>query len=193
MAGARRLLDCSYQKRSFFSCKLKWSESVKKSFMEAFSVNFHDLLSSLQNLSFNPNETLNIFTSFLLKLLPSHSNSKSLNKGKNKNNSINKNNLHKTSPISSHPSSSPSNPPTHSSPKPSVPWWNEDCEKALSERKLALLLYKAFPSVSNFIELKRQEAITKRTLKKAKRIGWHSFCTFLSHITSHSSVLLVHD
>lgn len=126
-------IDCSYQKRPFFSCRLKWSDPVKKSFIEALSVNFHDLTSSLQNLSLSPNERLNIFTSFLLKLLPSHSNSKPINK--NKNSIIASIKITHTRLLLSHPSSPPSNPPAHSFPKPPVPWWNEDCERALSERK----------------------------------------------------------
>lgn len=71
---------------------------------------------------------------------------------------------------------------------PPAPWWDEECSKSVEQRKQALKLFRSNPSYVNFLNLRRQEAITKRTLRSAKREGWRAFCESITPLTNICSL-----
>jgi len=81
-------------------------------------------------------------------------------------------------------------PSKHNSNKPHLklfspaPWWNDFCEEALLNRKQAMSSYKKNPSLKNYINFKKQEALSKKIFKKEKREGWKEFC----HSSYNSSI-----
>lgn len=56
-----------------------------------------------------------------------------------------------------------------------VPWWNEACRLAISQRIKAFKFYKKFPTLENFIEFKRCKAKAKWIIKTAKANSWKKF------------------
>lgn len=67
-------------------------------------------------------------------------------------------------------------------------WWNPECQFALIARSKATKTFKQSPSIENLIELKRNEAVAKRTFKKAKRNAWKKFCSGVNPNTPVSKV-----
>lgn len=61
------------------------------------------------------------------------------------------------------------------------PWWS--CTEAVEHRKQAFRLFKKSPSPENFLNLKRQEASTKKILRNEKRRSWRFFCEDISSYT----------
>lgn len=59
-------------------------------------------------------------------------------------------------------------------------WWNDICDKAISDRRLALQKYSRDPSDNNFRNLKAHERKTTNILKKQKKLGFHKFCSNIS-------------
>lgn len=57
----------------------------------------------------------------------------------------------------------------------SVPWWNEDCYKAISDSKVSLNRYKKHRTIDNLIELKRTKARARRIIKESKKQSWQKY------------------
>ena len=70
----------------------------------------------------------------------------------------------------------------------SHPWWNDECTKIERLRKAKLSRYRHVSSYENYLDLQKFEAISKRTFKKTKILGWKSFCETLSHNSKLSNV-----
>ena len=68
------------------------------------------------------------------------------------------------------------------------PWWNAECNKATSDYKKALYLYKKVTTFENKIEFKRLKAIAKRTIKTAKQNSWHQFLQTINNQTPAKEV-----
>lgn len=66
-----------------------------------------------------------------------------------------------------------------------VPWWNKECAQAVKKRKQLYNLLNRNPTLTNIIELKKQESITRRILKQTKRNSWTAYISSLTcNVTS---------
>ena len=72
--------------------------------------------------------------------------------------------------------------------KPLPAWWDEECNRAVENRKQKLLKYKHNASLDNFICCQKVCAETKKLLKKKARDSWKSYCSGLNRSTSSSEV-----
>lgn len=69
-----------------------------------------------------------------------------------------------------------------------TPWWNNKCDEAIKNRKLAFKNYKKLSNYSNFLIYKKAEAIAKRTLSEARRESFKNFCDSLDRHTPLTKV-----
>ena len=58
-----------------------------------------------------------------------------------------------------------------------VPWWNEECTKAIKSRNKAFRELRKNLSQDNVIEYQKKRAIARRTIKSSKRKAWRDFCS----------------
>ncbi|CAK1553054.1 unnamed protein product [Leptosia nina] len=72
--------------------------------------------------------------------------------------------------------------------RPPAPWWNSTCEEAVIKSYNALKLYRNDPTVDNYINYKRLDALKKRTIKEQKRISWNSYCNSFNRTTPISQI-----
>lgn len=72
--------------------------------------------------------------------------------------------------------------------KPKNPWWDQDCDKLLQERKKSLKVFKTQPSLDNFLSAKRIIANIRRRLKEKKKISFRNFCENLNRNTDSTLV-----
>lgn len=143
-------------KRSFFLYKAKFSTAEWKSFTEKIFTTHH--LLKLQRPITDDNVLVNyeIFIDYMKSFLSRGSVSDR---------------------AASAPSSSlGSSPVKHSSP---APWWSDRCQEVVDLRRGFLREFKRNLSLTNYITFKRQEAISKKVLRREKREGWRSFCSKL--------------
>lgn len=152
-----------FRKRHFFSHKIKLKKQDKKQFHASLYSNFSSLEDSLKEPSFTAVQKYYLFTNHIENQIP-------------------------TKISKPHSTIRPKNPNQQKPASLPAPWWNEECDEAISERRKALSIYKQTPLYRNFIELKKQEAITKRTLKSAKRNVWKTFCSTLNSKTPISFI-----
>lgn len=68
--------------------------------------------------------------------------------------------------------------------KKSVPWWTADCHAAIQARNRLYNKVRKFPTLDNIIELKKQNATTRRLLKETRRNSWAEYVSSLSTATS---------
>ncbi|KAI5730610.1 hypothetical protein M8J76_015635 [Diaphorina citri] len=68
--------------------------------------------------------------------------------------------------------------------KPRVPWWNEDCYKAIKEKNKCYRKYKQTLSAEDSISFKRARAICRKTVWKAKKESWRNFIGSINMNTS---------
>ncbi|KAI5724929.1 hypothetical protein M8J77_008903 [Diaphorina citri] len=68
--------------------------------------------------------------------------------------------------------------------KPRVPWWNEDCYKAIKEKNKCYRKYKRTLSAEDSISFKRARAICRKTVWKAKKESWQNFIGSINMNTS---------
>ncbi|XP_008552712.2 uncharacterized protein LOC103579772 [Microplitis demolitor] len=73
----------------------------------------------------------------------------------------------------------------HKSP---APWWTPDCAKAVHKRKLTYSNFRINGSYENYLAMKRQEAETRRILRKAKKDGWKAFCGTINRNTPPNAI-----
>ena len=71
--------------------------------------------------------------------------------------------------------------PRHSSKR----WFNEDCKKAIAERKRIFRNFSLRPTQENLSKFKIARAKARRTIKQSKRRSWRQF---VSRLNSRSSV-----
>lgn len=69
-----------------------------------------------------------------------------------------------------------------------VPWWNEECRAAISQRIKAFKKYKKDPKIENFIEFKKSKAKARWIIKNAKAASWKKFVEQFSSETPSSVV-----
>ena len=77
-------------------------------------------------------------------------------------------------------------PRTSTNPKqPNKPWFNDDCKKAIAERKSVLRQFNLRPIQENLSKFKIARAKARRTIKQNKRASWRQY---VSRLNSRSSV-----
>ena len=76
-------------------------------------------------------------------------------------------------------------PRTSTSTKRSTPWFDEDCKKAVKERKSALHKFKVCPTKVNLENVRLSRAKARRTIRQAKKKSWQSY---VSKLNSHTSI-----
>ncbi|CAG5085058.1 Similar to X-element\ORF2: Probable RNA-directed DNA polymerase from transposon X-element (Drosophila melanogaster) [Cotesia congregata] len=81
-----------------------------------------------------------------------------------------------------HTSSPKNNPKTRKIRTP-APWWNEECSKALEERKSALQFMKRTLTVESYENYNKISALTKKTFQKAKQNAWREYTASLNSTT----------
>jgi len=69
---------------------------------------------------------------------------------------------------------------SHKSPSP---WWNSTCDEAVESRRTLLRLYKANPSLDNWLAFKRGNIQCRKILRREKREGWKHLCSEFSFKT----------
>uniref|UniRef100_A0A3B5QAR3 Reverse transcriptase domain-containing protein n=1 Tax=Xiphophorus maculatus TaxID=8083 RepID=A0A3B5QAR3_XIPMA len=67
--------------------------------------------------------------------------------------------------------------------KKMVPWWTNECKKAIKLRNKAFKVLKGNPIYKNLIDYKRKQAMVRRTIKNAKREYWRNFCSTIGKET----------
>jgi len=72
--------------------------------------------------------------------------------------------------------------PISSNSSPS-PWWNSSCVEAVDQRRTLLRIYKADPSLDNWLAYKRGNNQCRRILRREKRRGWRQLCSDFSFKT----------
>lgn len=60
------------------------------------------------------------------------------------------------------------------------PWWNEECEKLLKDRKTKLNLYKCTLNLEDFLEYTKSDSKFKKYCKESQKKSWQSFCNSLN-------------
>ena len=68
---------------------------------------------------------------------------------------------------------------------PNKPWFNDDCKKAIAERKSVLRQFNLRPTQENLSKFKIARAKARRTIKQSKRTSWRQY---VSRLNSRSSV-----
>ncbi len=63
---------------------------------------------------------------------------------------------------------------------PFVPWWNENCSRAVSARKKALARLRHYTTVDNLIEYKRCRVKARRTIVESKNASWRAYVSSLN-------------
>ena len=70
--------------------------------------------------------------------------------------------------------------------KPSCPWWDEDCNNQIKERKRALRYFKNNQTLENYLIAKNKIASAKRFLKQKKKTKFRAYCGTLNRNTNIS-------
>ena len=81
--------------------------------------------------------------------------------------------------------------PVHSKGKgrfPRVPWFSRECKTAINQRKKAQRAFYKNPSVENYIKYKQEKAISRYTVKQAKRNSWRNYVSSLNSNANTKSV-----
>jgi len=69
-----------------------------------------------------------------------------------------------------------------------APWWNKRCSEAVEARRNLCRIYRASPTLDNWIEFRRETARCRRVLKKEKRLGWRNLCSSFTSKTPTSAI-----
>ena len=72
--------------------------------------------------------------------------------------------------------------------KAPVPWWNDDCSRAIKDRKSAKNRAQHTRLYEDIIVYKKCKAIAQNTIKSAQRNHWRRFCSSLSNKSSIKNV-----
>ena len=74
-------------------------------------------------------------------------------------------------------------PKTSTNPKKSKPWYNDDCNDAIKQRKQALSKFCRYPTKENLNKVKNFRTKARRTIKTSKRRSWKSYVSNLNNKT----------
>jgi len=150
-----------FPKKSFFTYKIKLTKEKIKALQESLHSDLPQIQSELSSTELSPEQKYNHLVNFIETKLPYKNNNSFLKHNANK---------------------------THSnSPNPAL-WRSDICEEALLNRKKAMSLYKKDPSLINYMNFKKQEALAKKSFKKEKRKSWKKFCHSPSYNTPISHI-----
>lgn len=69
-----------------------------------------------------------------------------------------------------------------------VPWWNDECKKAIRERRKALKQLKKNYSLENHVHFQKLRARARFVQKQAKRNSWANFVSSINSSTSSSTI-----
>lgn len=69
--------------------------------------------------------------------------------------------------------------------KKNPPWWNDECWRAIRNRKAAWTRYRRSISLTNLLRFKRSRAEAQRTIRRSKKASWQEF---IEGINSNVSV-----
>lgn len=72
--------------------------------------------------------------------------------------------------------------------KKPAPWWNNKCTEAVKNSRDALHYYKSFPTIPNFINYKKLDALKKRVIKQERKSSWERLCTSFNRDTPISRI-----
>ena len=72
--------------------------------------------------------------------------------------------------------------------KTNKPWWTVECKKQVALRLKLRRIYERRLTIENKINYKKQSAITRRTIRAAKRSSWQSYISDLSFTTPSSQI-----
>lgn len=64
-----------------------------------------------------------------------------------------------------------------------MPWWSHECFVVVQARRRLYHVFRSCPTQTNLLALKKQEALTRRTLKEAKRKSWVEYISTISSST----------
>ena len=65
--------------------------------------------------------------------------------------------------------------PRTSTKHPNKPWFNDDCKKAIAERKSVLRQFNLRPTQENLSNFKIARAKARQTIKQSKRASWRQY------------------
>src|SRR5215471_1747304 len=65
-----------------------------------------------------------------------------------------------------------------------MPWFSEECKKAINQRKRCLRLFSTQPSQGNLINLRHAQEIARKTIGSAKRTCWRNYTSKLNSSNS---------
>jgi len=71
---------------------------------------------------------------------------------------------------------------------PKVPWFTDECKKAIHERKRAQRKLFRQPSTENLLTYKRLKARARYLVKKSKKLSWQNYCSSMTSKTSSKKV-----
>jgi len=72
-----------------------------------------------------------------------------------------------------------------------VPWWNDECTKAVKDRNKAFRELKKTLIPITLIVYQRKRALARKIIKQAKRKYWQSFCSTIGRETQLGEVWCV--
>ena len=61
--------------------------------------------------------------------------------------------------------------------KKSVPWWNEECTRAIRDRNRAFRVLRRQLNQDNIIDYQKKRALARKVIKTAKKNTWRKFCS----------------
>lgn len=64
------------------------------------------------------------------------------------------------------------------------PWWDQECSSIVKERRKAISNFRSSPNLQNFIQAKRQIALSKKQLNRKKKDSFKEFCGTLNRNTN---------
>ena len=69
-----------------------------------------------------------------------------------------------------------------------VPWWSEDCQRAIRERRRRSRAFNRRPTTDNLILFRKARAVARRMIREAKRSSWAAYITTINRFTPMTQV-----
>jgi len=73
-----------------------------------------------------------------------------------------------------------------------VPWWNEECNEAIRNKRKAFRKLKRTHNFQNLVKYKVTQVLLRRVVRKTKREYWRSFCNELA-VTDEEKAKMFRD
>ena len=73
-------------------------------------------------------------------------------------------------------------------PKPSAPWWNQECNKAFAIRRRAHRRFKRCMCEAHHLELRKSQAICRKTIRKQQKHSWREHISRFNRFTPMSKI-----